>query len=300
MSVFTSDPVEHPHPLRAQTLRGGRSARSKPKFFVGEFVDIEKAVHWLVKRVAAGQSAIVAKPVVDYSLLVRVWQMYLNDTLGDCTCASVAHGLMVFAAMLGIEVTITDQDIERMYEHSGWSPKNSEATDQGWTLEAAGEFARTIGLFGTPAAPKPDIDAWAGVATDDNAEQQVAMELFGGLSSGIECPQSALTEFQEGKPWTVVPGSPIAGGHAIWKVKSVTLPSGLLVASGSFEVASSYVTWGGLAPAEEAWDKEYVDEHIAFVPADWENKIPPEVAEAGIVDFSALKSLVGTYDSASA
>lgn len=300
MSVFTSDPVEHPHPLRAQTLRGGRSARSNPLFYVRDFIDVEKAVDWLTKRITTGQPTITTKPVVDYSLLVRVWQMYLNDLLGDCTCASFAHGVMVFAAMLGIELTITDVEIERMYEHSGWSPANSEATDQGWTLEAAGEFGRTIGLLGTAADPKPEIDAWAGVDVEDDQEEQVAMELFGGLSSGIECPQSALTQFQEGKPWTVVPHSQIAGGHAIWKVKGVLLPSGLIVAKGAFELASTYVTWGGLAPAEKAWDKEYVDEKIAFVPKDWETKLPEALLEVGIVDFSKLASLVGTYDSASA
>lgn len=287
MSVFRSTPVANPHPLRAQELRGGRSERSKPKVSVRDFVDIEKALRLLGEGLQ-----LHVNPLVNFATLIRVWRMYLNDRLGDCTCASVAHGLMVFAAMLGIEIEITEADVERMYEHSGWRPSESEATDQGWTLEAAAEFEKMIGLLG-----KPGIDAWAGVSPTDDAEQHVAMALFGGLSTGIECPRSALEQFQEGKPFTVVPGSEIAGGHAIWKVTSQTLPSGLTVVEGSFVRSSEYVTWGGVAPADEAWDKEYVDEHIAFVPANWEAKLPEEVLQAGIIDFSKLASLVTQFAS---
>jgi hypothetical protein len=247
---------------------------------VRDFVDVEKATQWLADR----KAGIHAPPIVDYSLLIRVWQMYLNDKLGDCTCASVAHGLMVFAAMVGVPVTITDADIERMYEHSGWKPGNA-ASDQGWTLEAAAEFVRTIGMSGTPKDPKPDIDAWAGVDTRDTEGQQIAMEIFGGLSSGCEVQEANMQQFQEGKPFSFVPGNPIAGGHAIWKVKSELLKSGV------------YVTWGTLEPAEEKWEAELVDEHIAFVPKEWEAKLPEALLEAGIVDFSKLASLVGSYDS---
>ena len=285
--VFDSHP--NVHPLRPQVLKGGRSERSKPRFFVHDFVDIEKAASWLQDRVEEGKPTVF--PVVDYSLLVRLWEIFRNDALGCCTCASVAHGRMVFAALVGEAVTITDADVERMYEHSGWKPAESEATDRGWTLEAAAEYAKTTGLLGTP-----DIDAWAGVDVQDDEAQQVAMELFGGLSSGMECPKSALQQFQEAKPWTVVPGSEIAGGHAIWKVKSV-LPSGSAIAVNP-SLVSVYVTWGGLAPAEEAFDKEYVDEHLAFVPKDWERKLPEDVLKAGIVDFSKLDSLVTQYGGA--
>ena len=250
-------------------------------------MDIEKALRLLGEGLQ-----LHVNPLVDFATLIRVWQMYLNDRLGDCTCASVAHGLMVFAAMIGVEITITAADVERMYEHSGWKPSESEATDRGWTLEAAANFEKTIGLLGTPG-----IDAWAGVSPGDDAEQHVAMALFGGLSTGIECPRSALEQFQEGKPFTVVRGSKIAGGHAIWKVTSQVRSSGLAVARGSFVRSSEYVTWGGVAPADEAWDKEYVDEHIAFVPKDWEAKLPEEVLKAGIVDFSKLRSLVAHYGS---
>jgi hypothetical protein len=229
---------------------------------------------------------------VDYSLLIQTWGMFLNDVLGDCTCASVAHGRMVSAAMLGDDITITNQNIEAMYEHSGWVPGKPE-TDQGWTLEGAAGFARTIGLLGTPAMPKPDIDAYAGVEVEDGEAQQVAMELFGGLSSGMECPRSALEQFQEGKPWRVVPGSPLEGGHAIWKVKSVTLPA----YPAAFTPASVYVTWGGLVSAEEDFDREYVDEHLAFVPHEWEPQLPQAVLDAGIVDFSKLDSLVAQFAS---
>jgi hypothetical protein len=271
------------HPLRraAAELKLGRRSRSveRVKVNIRDFVDIERAARYIAERRAANEPVVTEKPVVDFSLLVRVWEMFLNDRLGDCTCASVAHGRMIFAALIGEAIKISNAEIERMYEASGWRPGHPN-TDQGWTLVDAAGYARTKGLLGTP-----DIDAYAEVSVGDDDAQQVAMELFAGLSSGCEVPQSAMTQFQEGKPWTPVKGSPIEGGHAIWKAKSELRKSGV------------FVTWGALQPAVEAWEKEYVDEYLAFVPHAWEKKLPAELVAAGIVDFAKLRSLVTQYTS---
>lgn len=283
MTVFHSSPVANPHPLRPQELALGRSERSKkPAIELRDFVDVEKMIAYVARKRVAAEPVIHEQPVVDYSTLITAWEMFLNDTLGDCTCASVAHGNMIFAALVGKAFGVTNADILRMYEHSGYVPGKPE-TDQGWTLEAAAEFDRTIGLLGTPESPQPGIVASAGVSVTDDDAQQVAMELFGGLSSGCEVPESAVSEFQEGKPWTVVKGSPIVGGHAIWKAKNELRKSGL------------FVTWGALQQAEEAWEKEYIDEYLAFVPVDWESKLPEELLKAGVVDFAKLQSLVNQY-----
>ena len=279
VSVFRSSPVKNPHPLRAQQLATGRSEPSPPPpFYVREFVDVEKALFHIWKRKRRGESgSLREKPLVDFSTLVQVWRMFCNDRLGCCTVASVAHGLMVFFALIGMEVTITDADIERMYEQSGWRP-GDPSTDQGWTLQAAAEYMMKTGLLG-----KPEIEAFAGVNIADDDEQQIAMELFGGLSTGIQVPESAMSEFQEGRPWTIVPGSPIVGGHAIWKALA--------------EVGrrAKFLSWGAPQEAVERWEKTYVDEYLAFVPVEWEQKMPLEVVELGVVDFSKLASLVASY-----
>lgn len=268
-----------PHPLRDHELHLGRSERSSVKLKFRDIVDVEAALDFIRRRKEAGKSPVAEKPLIDFSLLVKVWEMFLNDRYGDCTCADQAHGRMVWAAMVAEAITITDAMVGKMYEASGWRPADPN-TDQGWTLQAAAGYLRTTGFFGAP-----DIDAYAEVSVTDDDAQQVAMELFGGLSTGIECPESALEQFREGRPWTIVKGSSIAGGHAIRKVLSELRKRGV------------FVTWGGLAPADEPWEKEYVDEYVAEVPANWQKKMPEELVQAGLVDFSKLQALVSDFTS---
>src|SRR6202140_4670412 len=97
------------HPLRDHDLKLGRSRRSKsPKIKLRDFVDIEKAA---ASRVPLEQS-------VDYATLVASWPMFLNDRLGDCTCAGAAHAVQTFAAMTGGSLSVTDTDVERV--NRGW------------------------------------------------------------------------------------------------------------------------------------------------------------------------------------
>lgn len=271
------------HPLRDFDLKLGRSRPSvaeEAKIRLRDFVDVERAIAFIQNKRAGAMPVITEKPLVDFSMLVQNWGMFLNDRLGDCTCASVAHGRMVFAALVDEHIEITDADVEKMYEAAGYVP-GDESTDQGWTLVAAAEYAQNQGLLGTP-----DIDAFAEVSTTDDDEQQCALELFGGLSGGFNVPASALQQFQEGKEWTPTSGAEgeIVGGHAVWKVKSELRKSGI------------WVTWGSLEPASEEFEKEYFDEYVAFVPRDWESKLPAQIVEDGIVDFSQLRTLVAQYN----
>ena len=259
------------HPNRAHDLRYGRTKKSPtPKIAVSDFVDVEKA--------AAVGFPIKEEQVVDLTTLIRSFAMFLNDTYGDCTCAGAAHAIQVFRALVGLPFTVTDADVLRMYEASGFRPGNP-STDQGWTLQAAAEFLAKVGLLGTP-----NIVASAAVSLTNLDEQQVALELFGGLYEGCEVPQSAETQYHEGKPWTVTAKeSNIVGGHCITRPKN------------TLRVAGKHVTWGSLQEATEAWEKTYIDELMVFVPVDWEKQLPEYLLKAGIVDFSKLASLVTQF-----
>ncbi len=258
------------HPLRPGSLKLGRSRRSEdPKLMLRDFVDVEKAKTWPVQE----------KDTVDYATLVPSWPMFLNDQLGDCTCAGAAHAEQVFAAMAGAPFTVTDADVQRMYEASGYKPGEPE-TDQGWTLEDAANYLQKTGL-----QHKPNIIGCAGVSLEDEDAQQVAQELFGVLYEGMECPESALEQAQKGEPWTVVQGSRIAGGHCIIRPKSI------------LGKTAYHVSWGTLIPATEEFDKTYIDELMVFIPTDWEMKLPEAILQAGIVDFAKLESLAGGFSS---
>lgn len=259
------------HPNRQNALLLGRSSLSIPaKIDVRDFVDVEKAKAFPVSE----------QQVVDWSTLIKVWPMFLNDQLGDCTCAAAGHGEQIFSAAVAKPFTVTDENIQTMYEASGYKPGQSK-TDQGWTLAAAAGYLRTKGLQG-----KPNIVAYAQVSITDDDAQQVASQLFGGLYEGASMPNSAQTQYQAGRIWTPTNGGRDAGswsGHCMWRPQSVLRKSGL------------HVTWGGVQGANEAWEKAYIDELMVFVPVDWETKVPAQLLEAGIVDFSKLSSLVAKF-----
>lgn len=263
------------HPLRPSEMKLGRSEKSPPpKIKLRDFVDVEAATRVL---------PIPLEQSVDYANLVRSWPMFLNDKLGDCTCAGAAHAKQTYAAMVGDPFTVEDRDVERMYEASGYDPSQTDAngenpTDQGWTLQAAAEYLTHTGLQG-----EVDIVGSAEVTLHDDEEEQVALELFGCLYEGFECPESALQQAREGKPWVPVQGSPIAGGHCVIRPKAL------------FRKEGWHVSWGILIPASDEFDKEYMDEYMVLVPKEWEKKIPQHLLDLGIVDFSKLASLVDQF-----
>jgi hypothetical protein len=268
MAVYRSSPVANPHPLRPQELCTGRSEVSKKRpFDLIDFVDVEKA-----KRVFP----VSEQELVDFAALVPSFPMFLNDQWGDCTCAGAAHMEQVFAALVKLAFTVSDADVQRMYEASGFRP-GDPSTDQGWTLEAAAEYLQKTGLQG-----KPNILTSANVSLSDDDAQQVALELFGGLYEGCIVSQGDMRAFQEGKPWEPN-NTPEAGGHCITRPRSRLRKSG------------GHVTWGSVQEATEAWEKEKVDELRVFVPVDWQAKLPEELVDAGIVDFGKLESLVAQY-----
>lgn len=250
----------------------GRSGLSNPKINVRDFVDVEKAV---------ATFPVVEQPIVNYQPLVKSWSMFLNDELGDCTCAALANGKKVFNAMVGDAFTVTDADVEKMYEGSGYVPGNAN-TDQGWTLEGAAQWAMKYGLQGTP-----DILGYAQVSLTDQDAQQVALELFGGLYEGAALPRSAETQYSASSPWVVTSSTPgdagSWGGHCMWRPRQ-TLGLGCM-----------HVTWGGLQHSTLAWNQAYVDELMVLVPAIWEKAMPAALVSAGIVDFAKLRSLVGAF-----
>ena len=54
---------------------------------------------------------------VDYSKPVKHWPMMANDHYGDCTCAAAGHMIEEWTANTGQQVTLTDVQILKAYNH---------------------------------------------------------------------------------------------------------------------------------------------------------------------------------------
>ncbi len=219
-------------------------------------------------RLRFGDVLDASQPVpatADWGTHVDSWPMYLNDQLGDCTCAAAGHHIQAWTSSDGDLVTITDQDVLAGYEAQGYVP-GKPSTDQGAVMQDVLDWWRKAGFAGRK------VDAFAEVKGE--AEARAAVAFFGGCYLGINFPESAMDQFDAGQPWDVVKGSRIEGGHAINAVAYDTAADMWTV-----------VTWGREQQMTGAFFREYVEEAWVILTPDWYGT--DDVAPTG-VDVQAL------------
>ena len=188
----------------------------------------------------------------EYKIPLDAWQMFGNDTLGDCTCAAVAHMLMLVTAHTGKLVIPDLNDVLVMYSIvSGYVPGDA-STDNGAAITDVLEYWQMTGLSGHK------IRGWAAINYADLLARHQGIYIFGANDIGVQLPMLADTQFIKKKTWDIAPDDGgIAGGHCI-------------VEAGYGSQGSDFVTWGqGGQKATNAWSAKYVDEAYVVVTQDW-------------------------------
>ena len=184
-------------------------------------------------------------PTVDRASKVASWPMYGNDTLPDCTFATVGHEIQAWTAYGITEVTPSEADIEAAFRATG-------PVDQGRNVQDVLSYWQKTGVAGH------QIGGFAQLTGLDNmvlAKQ--CLDLFGTIYLGIEVPQSAMDQFNAGEPWSYTGDRNIVGGHAI-PVQYWTTD-----VTGEIEV----VTWGKRQRMTRRFWYEYVEEAwVVFSP----------------------------------
>lgn len=221
------------------TFRGGRlpAQPARPRLRLGDYLT----------------SGLPTPPVsIDWQSRVANWPMYLNDQIGDCTCAAVGHLIEAETTYgQGATVTVTDQDVLTMYEAvSGYNPANP-STDQGAVIQDVLGYWQKTGMAGHK------IVAYASVDVANMTEIRQAIDLFGAVDVGINFPSSAMDQFNAGQTWDVVAGSSIEGGHCV--------PVGAYGTDSSL----TCVTWGKQQKMTAAFWQRYVDEAWVVITQDW-------------------------------
>jgi len=201
-------------------------------------------------------AALPPPPVVaDWTTKVTVpWGVQLNNSLGDCTCAAASHLVLSWTANASSPVVVSDNDTLTLYEKAcGYNPADP-STDQGGVELDVLNFWRQNGI-GSAGHP---ISAYASVNPKNVTEVQQAINLFGGVYTGVALPTSA--QAQVGTLWDVTASTPDDagswGGHAVPGVAYDT-------------VGLTFVTWGNLQKATWAWFEAYCDEAYAIITQDW-------------------------------
>jgi hypothetical protein len=139
-----------------------------------------------------------------------------NDAVGDCVAAGQGHWANQISWLEGKGSTVTEDDALALYKLiSGWNGILNSPTDTGSENIDALNVMLVLGLAGIKSA------AWAPTWIDPLepwSNMKWCIYLFLGCMGGLSLPESAYTQINAGQPWSVVPNSPIVGGHETYFV----------------------------------------------------------------------------------
>lgn len=187
------------------------------------------------------------------------WGMDGNDSVGDCTCAEVDHSTKARQVAAGnTEVRSTTTEVLAAYSAiTGYTPSDP-STDQGAVMQDVRDYWRKNGI--TLGGKVDKLTLFAEVDHTDLALVKWCVSRFGAVALGINFPDSAMTQFDNGQPWDVVKGARIEGGHAISMI--------------GYDATYAYiVTWGQVQKMTWAFYKAFTEEAWTDISTDWVNSV---------------------------
>jgi hypothetical protein len=225
-------------------------------FKLGKLAPHPESTHPRVRLSAHLTGPAPVPAVVDWASKVAVWPELLNDQLGNCTAAGALHMFQAVTTYAGTEFVPTDALALALYERFGYNPNaklnadGSNPTDNGAVEQDVLQDLVTHPIAGH------HVVAFAQVDHLNETEMKQALDLFGSLYVGIECPASMQEQFAAGEVLDYVHGSPIEGGHCI-------------VIQEWDEEYLYVVTWGKLVKMTWGFWTAYGEEAWAVITPDW-------------------------------
>jgi len=170
----------------------------------------------------------------------KLFPMDGNDTLGDCTCAAVAHAMTAWKGLVAKKPSVMGKAaVVKLYMHL------TGGVDSGLNELDVLNYWRQNKVSGD------EILAFVSIDPKNHTHVQQAIQIFGGVYLGFQVQQNAIQEFDARQPWT--PGPLTQDGHAVFAVGYD--PGNVTV-----------LTWGNTQLGTWAWWDECVDEAYAIVP----------------------------------
>jgi hypothetical protein len=201
-----------------------------------------------------------AKVYREYKTPAAAKQFFGNDSYGDCTCAGVANLEILWQVHTGALTVPTEVEVLNLYSAvTGFSAGPPVQNDNGAAMTDVLNYWQTTGFVINGIAHK--ILGWAQIDHTNLTERQIAVDLFGATYVGVQLPNAAMSQFDSGGSWEVVPGDGIDGGHAI-------------IHPGYGSEGGDYVTWAKWdQKASSAWESAYIDEEYVVITNDWLNQV---------------------------
>lgn len=203
--------------------------------------------------------------------LISDWGMLGNDELGCCVESGAAHETMLWNKEAGKDISFSKGSVLHDYAAiTGFNP-NTGVGDNGTNVRDALKYRAKTGILDASGV-RHKIGAYIALEPGNLQHLYAAMYIFGAVGIGIEFPGSAMDQFNQGKPWSVVHGAQIEGGHYIPLIARRTR---LVV-----------VTWGKVQQMTTGFYTKYCDESWAILSTEFlTNGRSPEG-----FDLTALKA----------
>ena len=206
------------------------------------------------------------------------WHMLGNDQFGCCVWAGAAHETMLWNHMATTPVKFFDYDVLSDYAAvTGFKPADP-STDNGTDMLLAADYRRKTGIVDSQGK-RHKVAAYLALKPGSVSDIWAATYLFGAVGIGLEMPDSTQDQFTAGKPWTIVPGSNVEGGHYVPLV-------------GRRQNFLHVVTWGRVQRVAIDFFQKYCDEAVAYVSLEalHNNKSPEGFDSAALLkDLNALQ-----------
>ncbi len=205
----------------------------------------------------------------------KAWGMLGNDEWGDCAWAGPAHETMLLSAEGGAAATFTTAGVLSDYAAgTGFDPSagppGHNPTDKGSDVRKVLGYRRKTGIIDA-AGRRHRIGAFVKLEAKNLTHVYQAMYLFQAVGIGIEFPGTAMEQFNRGKPWSVLAGAQIEGGHYV----------PCIARRANIEI----VTWGALQQMTVEFFEKYCDEAWAYISSE---DLQKDESPAGF-DLSQLK-----------
>lgn len=166
----------------------------------------------------------------------------LNDQLGDCVCAGIAHrlALLTGAANPGSPYICTPDQVLELYKKIGGYVPGDPGTDQGCDMTVAANYCLNVGY--------PDGSKDVGfIAVDASSKAQVMLAFWTAENGdlGLALPDAWLSSFPEadGFVWDVAGDPDPSNGHDV-QIIDYDADKGVLIDTWGLY---GWITWAALA-----------------------------------------------------
>ena len=182
--------------------------------------------------------------------------MYGNDVLGDCVEAMGGHQIQQWSFYAGKSTQVNDSDVIKAYSGAGGYVPGDPSTDNGTDMATFMKYWQKVGIGGHKIIAYMDVD-WT-----NHDEVQIALQLFGSLSVGIQLPV-----FVQGRNDWIVPDGGIysdQGQPGSWGGHGIPIVA-------SSPITKTCITWGMMLKMSNNFFLDYVDECRVALSQDWIN-----------------------------